>query len=299
VDQAGVLRKMKKMEDKVSKISPVSEQTGCNEDTRVIAITSGKGGVGKTNIAANFSYILSMMGKRVLLIDADTGLANIDVLLGITPKYNLCHVLQGEKTLPEIIIQGPGGINILPSASGIQQMAELSNGQKLTLLDSLNDLKERLDFVFIDTGAGIAGNVMYFNMAAKEIIVVVSSEPTSLTDAYALIKVLYQGYSEKRFMILVNMVKTSNEARSVFRKLSNATDHFLNLSVEYLGYVPCDSGVSEAVKKQNLLADIFPSSKATRCLFSIAKKLCQERPGPYENGTMKFFSKAIVDRDGN
>lgn len=298
MDQAGVLREMKKMEDKISKINPLPEQKGCNEDTRVIAITSGKGGVGKTNIAANFSYILSMMGKRILLIDADTGLANIDVLLGITPEYNLCHVLHGEKTLSEVIIQGPGGIKILPSASGIQQMAELSKGQKLTLLDALNDLNERLDFVFIDTGAGIAGNVMYFNMAAKEIIVVVSSEPTSLTDAYALIKILYQGYSEKRFMILVNMVKTSNEARSVFRKLSNATDHFLNLSVEYLGHVPCDNGVPEAVKKQHLLADIFPSSKATRCLFSIAKKLCQERPGPYESGTMKFFSKAIVDRDG-
>jgi flagellar biosynthesis protein FlhG len=298
VDQAGVLRKMKKMEDQISKINPVSEQKGCNEDARVIAITSGKGGVGKTNIAANFAYILSMMGESILLIDADTGLANIDILLGITPQYNLGHVLHGEKSLSEVIIQGPGGIKILPSASGIQEMAELSKGQKLTLLDAINDLNERLDFVFIDTGAGIAGNVMYFNMAAKEIIVVVSSEPTSLTDAYALIKVLYQGYSEKRFMILVNMVKSSNEALSVFRKLSNATDHFLNLSVEYLGYVPCDNSVSEAVKKQHLLADIFPSSKATRCLFSIAKKLCQERPGPYENGTMKFFSKAIVDRDG-
>lgn len=298
MDQAGVLREMKKMKDKISKINPLPEQKGCNEDTRVIAITSGKGGVGKTNIAANFAYILSMMGKRILLIDADTGLANIDILLGITPQYNLGHVLHGEKALSEVIIQGPGGIKILPSASGIQQMAELSKGQKLTLLDAINDLNERLDFVFIDTGAGIAGNVMYFNMAAKEIIVVVSSEPTSLTDAYALIKVLYQGYSEKRFMILVNMVKSSNEARSVFRKLSNATDHFLNLSVEYLGYVSSDNSVPESVKKQHLLADIFPSSKAARCLFSIAKKLCQEQPGSYENGTMKFFSKAIVDRDG-
>jgi len=297
MDQAGVLREMKKMDDKIYKINPLPEQKGCNEDTRVIAITSGKGGVGKTNIAANLAYILSMMGKRILLIDADTGLANIDVLLGITPKYNLCHVLHGEKALSEVIIQGPGGMKILTSASGIQQMAELSKGQKLTLLDALNDLNERLDFVFIDTGAGIAGNVMYFNMAAKEIVVVVSPEPTSLTDAYALIKILYQGYSEKRFMILVNMVKTSNEAQSVFRKLSNATDHFLNLSVEYLGYVPCDNGVPEAVKKQHMLADMFPSSKATRCLFSIAEKLFQERPEPCESGTMKFFSKAIVDRD--
>lgn len=298
MEQAGALRKMKKMADKISEINLLKEQNGCDEDTRVIAITSGKGGVGKTNIAANFAYILSLMGKKVLLIDSDTGLPNIDVLLGIAPEYNLCHVCNGEKTLSEVMIQGPAGMKILPSASGVQQMVELSMGQKLTLLDALNDLSDRLDFVFIDTGGGIAGNVMYFNMVAKEIVVVLSSEPTSLTDACALIKVLYQGYSEKRFKILVNMVKSSNEARRVFREIRHETDHFLNLSVEYLGYVLCDNKVSEAVKKQHLFANIFPYSKATRCLVSIAKKLCQEGHAPYESGTMKIFSKSIVDNNG-
>ncbi|OEU57596.1 MAG: flagellar synthesis regulator FleN [Desulfuromonadales bacterium C00003096] len=254
-----------------------------NKDVRIIAITSGKGGVGKTNIAANFAYIFSKMGKRVLLLDADTGLANIDVILGITPKYSLFHVLHGEKTLSEVTVQGPGGIKILPATSGIQEMAELSRDQKLTLLEELDGLSESLDFMFIDTAAGIAGNVMYFNMVAKEIVVVVSPEPTSLTDAYALIKLLYRGYATKRFMLLVNMVTGSNEAKEVYRRLSNATDHFLNLSVEYLGYILRDKTVYEAVKQQSMLVELAPHSKASKCLFAVAEKLCQERPEDYEN----------------
>ncbi|TFG90592.1 MAG: MinD/ParA family protein, partial [Syntrophobacterales bacterium] len=169
---------------------PVKRGGKRNRAIRVVSITSGKGGVGKTNIAANMAYILSKMGKKVLLVDADAGLANVDVVLGITSEYNLQHVLSGEKRLPDVIVEAPGGFKILPAASGIQSMAELSKGQKLTLLEELNDLNEDLDFVLIDTAAGIAGNVMYFNMVANEIIVVVTPDPTSLTDAYALIKVM-------------------------------------------------------------------------------------------------------------
>jgi len=296
VDQA-VLREMKRKKKEHSNIDPSIKQKGYNEKTRVIAVTSGKGGVGKTNIAANFAYILSAMGKRILLLDADTGLANIDLILGISPKYNLCHVLQSEKTLSEVIVQGPGGMKILPAASGIEHMAELSKGQKFALLDELNDLHEGLDFVFIDTGAGIAGNVMYFNMVAKEIIVVVSPEPTSFTSAHALIKVLYQGYAIKRFMILVNMVRDSDEAKDVFKKLMHATEQFINISIEYLGYIPWDKNVQESVRRQHLLAEIFPHSRASKCLLSIARKLCQEQPEYYENGTIKLFGKAIVDKD--
>ena len=247
-----------------------------------IGVLSGKGGVGKTNIAANFAYIFSKMGERVLLLDADTGLANIDVILGITPQYSLFHVLHGEKTLSEVIVQGPGGIKILPATSGIQEMAELSRDQKLTLLEELDRLSESFDFTFIDTAAGIAENVMYFNMMAKEIIVVVSPEPTSLTDAYALIKLLYQGHATKRFMLLVNMVTGPNEAKEVYRRLSSATDHFLNLSVEYLGYILRDKTIYEAVKQQTILVELAPHSKASKCLFAVTEKLCQERPEDYK-----------------
>lgn len=292
-DQAGVLREMKK-----NNIGPSIRRKRHNHDIRVIAVTSGKGGVGKTNITANFAYILSRMGKRTLLLDADAGLANIDVILGITPKYNLHHVLRGEKTLSEAIVEGPGRIKILPATSGIQEMAELSKGQKFTLLEELDSLDEELDFMLIDTAAGIGGNVMYFNMAAGEIIVVVSTEPTSLTDAYALIKILHQGYGAGRFMLLVNMAMDSNEAMGVYTRLNNATNHFLDLPIEYMGYIPNDPNVSKAVKKQKLLAEAFPDSKATKSMSEIVGKLCRKKPGEYENGTIKFFDRSIIGNNG-
>jgi flagellar biosynthesis protein FlhG len=293
VDQAGAMRERER-DGMMSTI----RQKGRNDTARVIAVTSGKGGVGKTNITANFAYLLSKMGKKTLLLDADAGLANIDVILGITPKYNLCHVLRGERTLPEAIVEGPGGIRILPSPSGIQEMAELSKGHKLTLMDELEGLDEDIDFMLIDTAAGIAGNVMYFNMAAKEVIVVVSTEPTSLTDAYALIKILHQGYRTRRFMLIVNMAKDATEAKEVYLRLNNATNHFLGLPIEYLGYIPDDQNVSKAVKKQKLLAESFPDSKATRSMAEIVEKLCRKRPEDYENGTIKFFDRSIMGNNG-
>jgi len=293
VDQAGEMRE-KKRDGMMSTI----RQKRRNDATRVIAVTSGKGGVGKTNITVNFAYLLSKMGKKVLLLDADAGLANIDVILGIAPKYNLSHLLRGEKTLSEVIVEGPGGIRILPSASGIQEMAELSKGHKLTLLEELDGLDEDIDFMLIDTAAGITGNVLYFNMAAKEIIVVVSTEPTSLTDAYALIKILNQENRTRRFMLIVNMARDASEAKEVYLRLNNATNHFLGLPIEYLGHIPNDQNVSKAVKKQKLLAKSFPDSKATKSMVEIVEKLCRKRPEEYENGTIKFFDRSIMGNNG-
>jgi len=303
VDQAAVLRRIKgkgKGNSPMGKLNPGLDGIACrisDEQIRVVSITSGKGGVGKTHIAANLAYIFSRMGKKTLVLDADMGLANIDVILGLAPRFNLHHVLAGEKRLEEILVRGPGDIMILPSASGIQEMANLSTGQKLTLLDELNGMHRGFDFVLIDTAAGIAGNVMYFNMAAKEIIVVVSPEPTSLTDAYALIKLLYQGHGEKRIMVLVNMARNPGEARQVYSKLSKAAEHFLDLSIEYLGYVLYDEKVPEAVKRQRVLAEIYPSCQASRCLLTIAEKMNHEQPANYNYGSLKFFSKATVDRE--
>jgi len=291
VDQAGVLREMK-----TGRMPPTIRQKRHN--TRVIAVTSGKGGVGKTNITANFAYLLSKMGQRTLLLDADVGLANIDVILGITPRYNLHHVLSGEKKLSEAVAEGPGGVKILPAASGISEMTELSKGQKFTLLEELDGLDEDFDFMLIDTAAGIAGNVMYFNMAAGEIIVVVSPEPTSLTDAYALIKVLYQGYAARRFTLLVNMAKDSSEAEGVYERLNNATNHFLDLPIEYLGYILHDPNVTKAVRKQRLLAEAFPDSKAVKNMFKIVRELCRKQPKDYEDGTIKFFDRSTINKNG-
>ena len=292
MDQALMLRGMKSRaeEEDSPKTAAISKKP-----VRVIAITSGKGGVGKTNIATNLAYILATMHKKVLILDADTGLANIDLMLGLTPQYNLYHVLKGEKTIAEVVVLGPGGIMILPSSSGIMEMTELSRGQKLTLLDELHGFNEELDFMFIDTAAGIASNVMYFNAAAKEIIVVASSEPTSLTDAYALIKLLYQRHAKKRFRLLVNMVKTQAEAKAVYTRLSQATDHFLNLTIEYIGHVLIDEKVQEAVKRQKPLLELYPGSPASKCLTAVAEKLCREKPEHDECGSLEFFWKDIVD----
>lgn len=296
-----MLRRMKKISEEQSGLkTPLQEDASAartpQRPIRVIAITSGKGGVGKTNIAANLAYHLSQMKKKTLILDADMGLANIDVILGLAPKYNLSHVLSGEKALSDVILEGPGGMQILPASSGIQEMAELSKGEKLALLDELGEFGGELDFLLIDTAAGIAGNVIYFNVAAREIIVVVSPEPTSITDAYALIKILYNHYGEKRFMLLANMVRNSSEARDVFLKVSNATSHFLNLSIDYLGYVLDDTRVTDAVRRQKAVAEIYPDSRASKCLQSIARKLCKLQPEFSESGSLKFFWKSIVDK---
>jgi flagellar biosynthesis protein FlhG len=297
-----MLRRMKKASEEQNGLKSLTPAAPTAEPkvqrpVRVIAITSGKGGVGKTNIATNLAYHLSRMNRKTLVLDADMGLANIDVVLGIAPKYNLYHVLRGEKALCDVIVDGPGGMKILPATSGIQEMADLSRGEKLALLDELDGLGTELDFMLIDTAAGIAGNVIYFNVAAREIIVVVSPEPTSITDAYALIKILYSNYGEKRFMLLVNMVRNSNEAREVFLKVSNATSHFLNLSIESLGYVLEDVKVTEAVRRQKALAELYPDSRANKCLQSIARKLCKLQPEFSESGSLKFFWKSIVEKE--
>ena len=297
-----MLRRMKKAshgqnESKATVPEAPSADPKTARPVRVIAVTSGKGGVGKTNIATNLAYDLTQMKRKTLVLDADMGLANIDVILGIAPKYNLYHVLRGEKAIGEVIVDGPGGMKILPATSGIQEMADLSRGEKLALLDELDGLGAELDFMLIDTAAGIAGNVIYFNVAAREFIVVVSPEPTSITDAYALIKILYSKHGEKRFMLLVNMVKNFNEAREVFQKLSNATSHFLNLTIEYLGYVLEDARVPEAVRRQKALAEIYSDSRASKCLQSIARKLCKLPPGFCDSGSLKFFWKSIVEKE--
>jgi len=265
-------------------------------EIRVLSVTSGKGGVGKTNIAANLAYLLSRANKKTLILDADAGLANIDVILGIHSRYNLSHVLNGERSLDEVIVPGPGGILILPSASGIPEMTDLSRGQKLTLIDELNLYNHSLDFMLVDTAAGISANVMYFNMAAKEIVVVTSPEPTALTDAYALIKVLYQRHAKRRFRLIVNMARSSQEASEVYKRLARATDHFLNLTIEYLGYVVWDENVKEAVRQQKAVAEIYPNSPATRCLAKIAEKISSETLEEYENGSIKFFWESIIDK---
>lgn len=245
---------------------------------RVIAITSGKGGVGKTNIVANMGYMLCKAGKRVLIFDADLGLGNLDVLLGLTPQYNLSHVIEGKKALSDIIINGPGRLKILPASSGIQELTKLTHAQRVQLFNELNLLLADYDVVLIDTAAGISSNVLYFNASAGEIMVVVTPEPTSITDAYALIKILSVKYQEKHFHLLVNQAKSEREADEVSRQLCLVVNRFLDVSIDYFGSVLADNNVKSGVRKQKVVSEMAPMSQASRDFFQLSDKLIRSQP---------------------
>lgn len=258
-------------------------------NAKVIAITSGKGGVGKTNIVANIGFALSQMGKRVLILDADLGLGNIDVLLGLTPKYNLSHVVMREKTASEIIIEGPKNLKILPASSGIQELTQLTKEQRNNIFSELDSALDRIDILLIDTAAGISSNVMYFNVTAQEVLVVVTPEPTSMTDAYALMKVMSLKYSAKKFRLLVNLATNSGEAHEIFRQLTMVTNRFLDISIDYLGYVLADKNITKSVKRQKLLCDIYPDSAGSKCFTKLAEQICKLPPPNIPKGESNFL----------
>ncbi|MCE5229412.1 MinD/ParA family protein [bacterium] len=248
----------------------------------VITITSGKGGVGKTNLTANIGWHLRQLRRRVLIIDADLGLANIDVLLGLSPEFNLGHVIRGEKSMAEVLMRGPGGMRILPADSGVTELTELNDSQRMRILSEMESLQEDFDYILIDTGAGIASNVMYFNLAAQTMVVVVTPEPTSLTDAYALIKVLSGRYRQRRFKILANDVRDEAEGSEVFTNLTRVTDRFLDVSLDYLGCVPHAPQLRKAVQMQRLLSEVEPNSAAASAIRKLARKI-----GALENDPLR------------
>jgi flagellar biosynthesis protein FlhG len=261
---------------------------------QVIAITSGKGGVGKTNIVANLGYALSRLGKKVLILDADMGLGNLDVLLGIAPKYNISHVIRGDKTISEILEEGPGAMKILPAASGIQELTQLTHDQKMQFFTDLDRLIDDMDIFLVDTAAGISSNVMDFSVMAHEIIVVVSPEPTSITDAYALMKVLSLKYAEKSCKLLVNMVSSPREAHDVFRQLDLVTERFLDIHIDYLGCVLRDDKLARGVKHQRLVSDLYPESKASRCFADLARHMIKLAPSSRPKGNTNLFWHHLV-----
>jgi flagellar biosynthesis protein FlhG len=266
-----------------------------SKSVRVISVTSGKGGVGKTNITANLAIALARLGKQVLIWDADLGLANIDILLGLNSRYNINHLLNGDKTLEEIIIEGPEGVKIMPASSGIQEMAALSEGQKVRLLNEFDHYNLDLDFLLIDTGAGVSSNVMYFNMAAQECIIVVTPEPTSITDAYALIKIMTTKYNEKSFKILMNLVSSAEEAKAIFTLLASVADkHLDSISLDYLGYIPRDEYIPESIKKQRALLDLYPSSESSKFFKDLAKRVINSPIKSNLDGNIKFFWQRLL-----
>lgn len=262
---------------------------------RVIAITSGKGGVGKTNFAVNLGISLSQAGNKVLLMDADLGMANIDIVLGVIPPFNLFHVIRGEKTLAETVISGPGGLQILAGGSGVYELAELSAWQLERLIHSFRDLDDKLDYLLIDTGAGIGRRVMSFLASAQETIVITTPEPTAVTDAYGLIKMLYLGGVNPKIRVVVNMVETADEASQIFERLNTACERFLGAKITFLGYVLKDPAVSRAVKEQVPFLLSRPTSKASRCILDITSRITQEVPySDREGGLLGLIRKVMT-----
>ncbi len=234
---------------------------GSMHPVQVIAVTGGKGGVGKTNVSVNLALALADLGRRVMLLDADLGLANVDVLLGLTPKRTLADVIEGRCELRDVLLLGPGGVRIVPAASGTQSMVHLSPMQHAGLIQAFSDISDNLDVLVVDTAAGIGDSVVSFVRAAQEVLLVVCDEPTSITDAYALIKLLNRDHGMTRFRVLANMAHSPQEGRNLFAKLTKVTDRFLDVALQYVGVIPYDESVRKAVQKQRAVYEAFPRSK--------------------------------------
>ncbi|MTI63156.1 MinD/ParA family protein [Methylophaga sp.] len=261
---------------------------------KVIAIASGKGGVGKTNVTVNLGVAMASQGKEVVLLDADLGLANIDVMLGLHPQYNLLHVLDGSKSLRDIIVEGPAGLKIIPAASGVQKMAELSTAEHAGMIQAFSEMDQHIDVLLIDSAAGIADSVVSFSKAAQEVIVVVCDEPASITDAYALIKLLSREHGVERFHIIANMSRNVQEGRELFDKIALVCERFLDVTLDFMGIVPFDDDLRSAVKKQRSVVDAYPRSKSATAFTHLAKKIeywpVQKQP----RGHMEFFVERLI-----
>jgi flagellar biosynthesis protein FlhG len=261
---------------------------------KVIAVTGGKGGVGKTNVTLNTAISLAQQGKRVMVLDADLGLANVDVLLGLRVEKNLSHVLSGECTLDEVLVEGPYGIKIAPASSGSQSMTELTSTEHAGLIRAFSELQSQIDVLIVDTAAGISDMVLSFSKAAQDIVMVVCDEPTSLTDAYALIKILNKEHGIFRFKIVANMVRSMREGDELFSKLTKVTNRFLDVALELVAVIPFDENVRKSVRKQKAIVEAFPASPAALAIRKLAKKAI-EWPIPNQpGGHLEFFLEQLV-----
>lgn len=261
---------------------------------RVIAVASGKGGVGKTNVSANLALALQMSGEQVLLMDADLGLANVDVLFGLQPTFHLSHVLEGRCTLQEALIEGPHGLTIVPAASGLGQMAGLSHAEHVGLIRAFSELSTPVDTLVVDTAAGIADGVLTFCRAAQEVLVVANNEPASLTDAYALIKVLSRDHGVKRMQIVANMVRSPAEGYELFEHLRRVSDRFLDVHLNFLGVVPHDEYLQRAVRRQRAVLEAYPSAPSSVAFRTIAQAIQKWPPPQGARGHVEFFVERLV-----
>lgn len=242
---------------------------------RRICVTSGKGGVGKSNFALNAAIALAALKKRVLLIDADTNLANLDILLGLNPAADLSDVIAGERTLREIIISGPGGVDILPGSSGVVEMLDLDNLVQLRMIEAFIELESAYEFIIIDTGAGLNPSIVSYVTRSDEMVLITNPEPTSIADAYAMIKIMSHHNPALPIRLVVNLVKSAEQAAEVFERINLVVQNFLNLPILSLGYLPHDPNIPRAVAMQKPFLLAFPKSPASVVMGMMVRKLLQ------------------------
>lgn len=278
IDQASGLRKMQN-----------------SQQIKVIAVSGGKGGVGKTNVSLNTAIALAQLGKKVLVLDADLGLANVDVMLGLRVKRNLSHVLSGECELDDIIIEGPAGIKIIPATSGTQSMVDLTPPEHAGLIRAFSDMKTEFDILIVDTAAGISDMVLSFCRASQDVMLVVCDEPTSITDCYALMKLLSRDHDIFKFKVVANMVRSAKEGQQLFEKLSKVSDRFLDVGLDLVAVVPFDENIRKSVRKQKAIVEAFPDSPASVAFKSLANNITAW-PIPHRpSGHLEFFIEQLLE----
>lgn len=272
------------------------ERALLRKPVKVIAVTSGKGGVGKTNVAANVAVALGQRCRNVMLLDADLSLANVDVLLGLQPRFNLSHVLSGDVDLSATVMHGPAGIRIVPATSGNYAMTDLSPASQAAIVNAFSELADQPEVLVVDTAPGIAPAVARFVQASQQAVVVVCDEPASITDAYALIKVFSRHYGVSHFQIVTNQTRSANEGHRLFDKIRRVTDSYLDVVLRHLGDIPDDRMLRRAVQEQRAVVEAYPASGSGKAIRQIARKIDDIRATP-AGGHIEFFFERLLSAD--
>lgn len=294
MDQAEKLRAIIKQQNQPS-----------DSDTRIITVTSGKGGVGKSSLSINLALQFRREGKRVIIFDADFGLANIEVMFGVIPKYTLADIMFKGRDIKEIITEGPEGVMFVSGGSGIAKLVNLDHEQVKRLVHKLSELEDMADVIIVDTGAGISSSVIEFVASSPEVLLVTTPEPTSITDSYALLKALamHQDFDRDavKINVVANKVNSASESKAIYEKLSAVVERFLGIELIYLGDVPYDSNITRAVMKQKPVSIAYPSSNPARAIRTISERLMNGDDGVTagKKGVSYFFSKVFENRRKN
>jgi len=266
---------------------------------RVVAVTGGKGGIGKTSISINLAVALAESGNSVLLMDADLGLANVDIMLNLKPQKDLHGVISGEYPLQDVLIKGPKGIDIIPASSGVGHMANLSIAEQAELIHAFSDLETNIDTLVVDTAAGISSSVLSFTKASSEIVVVICDEPASIADAYALMKVLSQEHDVKSFKVIANRVKDAPTAQKLYSRLANVADLYLQISLGYLGHIPEDEQLQKSVRRQAAVMEQHPDSQSAHAFRKLATRINRIPVNETNSGYLQFFVERFAQNSQN